>query len=210
MTNTDDNVHDNFYDSELIVEFLQGVLPGDLHFKIQEQIKASKVFRSYVEGVQINFEESGKNFEKMETDIAKKKTRSWLKLQEKLTAKATLSEKLSYTAAQLIDFFRPNTQLELELQPTRAVTTLPAQITVDDTIETLTIFLSKTYTQTIDLELFDNKIQSIQQDKIPAGSDNFALSTTTLRPGIYYAEFRPEGADDYMIRFHIRQDLKPE
>jgi len=142
MTNTDD-LYDNFYDSELIVEFLQGVLPGDLHLKIQAQIEASEVFRSYVEGVQINFEKSGKNFEKMEIDIATKKARAWEKLKKKLPQKTTFKEKIIYTYEQLQDYFRPNPQLELALQPTRGTNTLQAQITVDDTAGAVALHLGK-------------------------------------------------------------------
>jgi len=209
MTNTDDNLHDNFYDSELIVEFLQGLLPGDLHLKIQEQIKTSEVFRTYVEGVQINFEASGKNFEKMEADIAEKKARTWSKLQKKSTPKITLNEKLSYTLEQLKAFFLPNPQLELALQPARTAATSQARITLDDTTEILAIIFTKKSTQIIDLELFDNKIQSTQQYKIPVNSENFTLSTTSLHPGIYYAKLKSKGADVRILRFYIRVDLNP-
>jgi len=210
MTDTDDNLYDNFYDSELITEFLRGLLPDDLHLKIQQQIKTSEVFRTYVEGVKINFEQSGKNFEKMEADIAQKKTRTQSKLQKGLAPKTTLSEKLSYTAEQLIAFFRPNPQLEFALQPTRGVATTQAQIIVDNTAETLKLVLVEKNTQVIDFEIFDNKIQSIQQYKIPVNSDNFIISTTLLHPGIYYAELKLKGIESDMIRFYIREDLKPE
>ena len=208
MANTEGNLHDNFYDSELVVEFLQGLLPGDLHLKIQEQIKASEIFRSYVEGVQINFEASGKNVEKMKANIAEKKARTWSKLQKKSTPKATLNEKLSYTLEQLKDFFRPNPQLELALQPTRTGGT-SNKIDIDNTAELLRLILSKKNTQVIDFEIFDNKIQVLQKHEIPVNSENFILSTKSIHPGIYYAKLKSKGIPPYMIRFYIRKDLKP-
>lgn len=210
MTNTDDNLYDNFYDSELIVEFLQGLLPGDLHLKIQEQIKASEVFKTYVEGVQISFENSGKDFEKMQADVATKKAQSWSKLQKKLTSKTTLNEKLSYTLKQLKDFFAPNPQLELALQPTRTADTSRVQISVDDTAKILQFILAKKNTQVTDCEIFDNKIQAIQKHEIPANSENFTLSTAALHPGIYYAKLKSKSTETSIIRFYIREDLKPQ
>lgn len=205
MTNTDDN----FYDSELITQFIRGLLPADLHLKIQRQIEASEVFRTYVEGVRINFEESGKNFEKMEADIATKKAQAWSKLQEKLKPETTFSEKLAYTLEQLKDFFRPNPQLEFALQPTRTAT-LQAQVTVDDVTQILMLNLDKKNTQTIDFEVFNNKIQSILKQEIPVDSENFTLATTSIQPGIYYAKLKAKNTDAYMVRFYIREDLKPE
>ena len=209
MTNTDNNSYSNFYDSKLIVEFLQGLLPGDLHLKIQRQIKASEVFRTYVEGVQINFEKSGKNFEKMEADVAAKKAQTWSKLQRKMESQPTLSEKITYTLEQLKDFFLPNPQLELELQPTRAADTSQVQISINDTNKILRLILGEKNTQVVDFEIFDNKIKSIQQHKIPAGAEDFALPTASMHPGIYYAEFRPEEAEGYIISFYIQKNLKP-
>jgi len=209
MTNTEDN-YDNFYDTELIVEFLRGLLPSDLHLKIQQQIETSEVFRTYVEGVQINFEQSGKNLEKMQADIAKKKARTWSNLQQQQKPESTLNEKLSYTFEQLKSFFLPNPQLELALQPTRAASTSTTQISVNDTAETLTLVLAPKNTQVIDLELFDNKIQSIQKHEIPANSEDFTLSVASWRPGIYYAKLKSNNADAYMMYFYIREDLKPD
>jgi len=203
MTNTEDN-YDNFYDTELIVEFLRGLLPSDLHLKIQQQIESSEVFRTYVEGVQINFERSGKNREKMEATIAEKKARTL----QQLKREPTLSEKLSYTLAQLQASFLPNPQLELALQPTRMAGVSSSKITVDDATEILTLNLSKT-TKATDFEIFDNKIQSIQKHKIPPNSKDFTLSTSFLHPGIYYLQLSVGDATPYIIRFYIRKDLKP-
>ena len=209
MTDTDNNLHDNFYDAELIVEFLRGVLPGDLHLKIQEQIKASEMFRTYVEGVQIKFEQSGKNFEKMEADIAEKKARTWSKLQQKAKPKTTLREQIAYAHEQLVEYFTPNPQLELAMQTTRGATTSQAQITVDDTNQILTLILPKKNTQVIDFKVISNKIQAAQQHQIPVGSDNFTLSTASMHPGIYYAELKATGTEPQRLRFYIREDLKP-
>lgn len=206
MANIEDNSYNNFYDSELIVEFLQGLLPGDLHLKIQEQIEGSEMFRTYVEGVQINFEKSGKDREKMEATIAEKKARTL----QQLKRETTLGEKLSYTLAQLQAFFLPNPQLELALQPTRMTGASASKIAIDNATEILTLNLGKTTTEVIDFELFDNKIQSIEKHKIPANVKDFTLSISSFHPGIYYAQLSVDDATPYIVRFYIREDLNPE
>lgn len=201
---TEDQTNYHLFDTELILDYLDGILMSDLRRKIKRELESSVDFNTFVEGVEMKYNKAERNRKKMADLMEQEKNASLSKFRNLLPTKPNpIQAKLRYTAEQLKQFFIPLPRYELMLT-TRSGSLLSSPKLDADITEKLSITFQKTTSFPTQVTIINNENTQVISNTIPSKSNHYTIPTNQLRPGIYYLNLNNSEGDNELIRFYIR------
>lgn len=201
---TDDQTNAHLFDTELILDYLDGILMSDLHRKIKQELESSITFNTFVEGVEMNYNKAERNREKMTALMEQQRDVSLSKFRNLLSTKSNpIQSTIRYTAEQLKQFFTPLARYELMLT-TRSGSFLSSPKPDADITDNLSITFQKTTSSPTQVTIINNENTLVISTTIPSQSNHYTIPINQLRPGIYYLNLNNSEGDNELIRFYIR------
>ncbi len=198
----------NLFETELILDYLDGILLSDLQQLINEELKASEAFKTFVEGVKTTYQEAGNDRVLMQKNMDKAKVRTLEKLSS-LFPQTTFSiqDAIDYTREQLIRFFTPVPLFDLALT-TRASSLLKKPEQDTDATGSLILEFHHIIPDFIECAIVGNDKEELVSYMIPPDISQYIIDTSMLDPGVYYLDL-VLGDHQEMLRFYIEKHLKP-
>jgi len=204
---TEDQTNYHLFDTELILDYLDGILMSDVHQKIKRELESSLNFNTFVEGVEMKYNKAGRNRKKMADLMEQEKSASLSKFRNLLHTKPNpIQASLRYTAEQLKQFFAPLPRYELMLT-TRSASLLSNPKPDADITDNLSITFQKTTSSPTQVTVINNENTQVISTIIPIQSDNYIIPINQLRHGVYYLNLNNTEGNNELIRFYIGKEV---
>jgi len=160
----------NLFNTELILDYLDGILLSDTHQMITKEMQSSDSFKTFVEGVKITYQEAGKDRAVMQKNLDKEKAVSLNKLRALFSKKANpVQAAIDYTTEQLIQFFTPYRRYDMLLN-VRADSFLSQPQQDSDATNNLLIVFRKATLIPVKCTIIDNENNKLPTVTLPVNT----------------------------------------
>jgi len=202
-----DTTNYNLFDTELILDYLDGILLKEITEKIRQEAQVSEEFKIFVEGVHLNYREADFDREKMTVNQDREKQESLSQFQALLPPK-----KPNYTSEQLKRWFEPLQALEnliqggqqTQLAFRNQALTLKKPENRQDIIGNLYLIFQEKTPIPLHLSIIDNQHHQVCDTTIPSNTKNWEVNTKSFHPGIYYLELQADNIA-HVVCFYIQK-----
>ncbi len=199
----------NLFDTELILDYLDGILLSDAHQVIDTEMQSSESFKTFVEGVKTTYQEAGNDRAVMQANLDKEKAISLNRLRDIFPKKTNpIQQAIEYTTEQLIQFFTPYRRYDMLLNVRTDSFLSQPQQEADATNNLLIEFRNPT-SSPVKCTIIDNENNKLPTVILPANTVQHNIDISQLRPGVYYLNIDGEDGEKSLIRFYIQKVLKP-
>jgi|GEM_PF-6626771 len=202
---------DDMYEIDLVLDYLDGFLPNDLHEEVRQKIKDSEDFKDFVLGVQDDYIAANRDRE-----VMVEKLNTELEIIRK-NILGNIKNKSAFSASYLTKRFKipPSWEKFIPSPGTPKYAFRGGDFDIQSPVyeqnvqDELLIVFNQPIDNKTNIRIVDNTNDEMYGQNIDADTNQHHVDTSNLQPGVYCLCLDDENNKDFVI-FYIQKELKPD